>query len=290
MQVLLLGKSGFVGQNLFERLSVAGGFEFAAPGRSELDVMDERSVFERLRNGSYDVVLNCLDAHGAADAGYAEARLRMYHNLANHADLFGKMIYFGSGAEYGRQLPVANVREEDFGRVVPGDSYGFALYQMSLHAMASENIYNLRLFGIFGPHEIWQRRFISNIICRGLLGAPLVMRQDRLMDYLYTADLAKMVHWMMTSEPAHHDYNATSGRAISLYDLAKEIMRQLGIEDEELYCAWEGMGAEYTSSNGRISREMGGFSAISIRESIADLIRYYRSNIGMIDYSELLLS
>lgn len=150
MKLLLLGKTGFVGRNLFEYLARLDGFEIDAPGHSELDVLDEASVFARLRQGSYDAVLNCLDRHAVADASYAEERLRMFHNLAHHRDLYGKMIYFGSGAEYGRQLPLESVRECDFGRVIPSDSYGFALYQMSEFSLMSENIYNLRLFGIFG--------------------------------------------------------------------------------------------------------------------------------------------
>ena len=289
-KVLLLGASGFVGRNMLERFQADEAFGIHAPGHAELDALDERSVFAALRAGGYDVVLNCLDGNGPADAAYAERRLRMYHNLARHADLFGKMVYFGSGAEYGRQLPVVDVGEGDFGRVVPTDSYGFALYQMSLHAMASDNIYNLRLFGIFGPHELWRRRFISNFACRALLDAPFVMRQDRAMDYLHTDDLSEMVRWAMTAQPRHHDYNATSGKAVTLKELAREVMRQTGTEARELYCALEGLADEYTSDNSRILSEMDGFAPMPIEVSVARLIGYYRQHIGEIDRGELLLS
>ncbi len=290
MRVLLLGRSGFVGRNLYECLADTSDMELVAPGHCELDALDEGAVYNTLKSGEFDVVLNCLDVHLETDPQYAEYRLRMYHNLANHSDLYGKMIYFGSGAEYGRQHPVENVSEGDFGRVVPDDSHGFALYQMSLHAMSSDNIYNLRLFGIFGPYENWRRRFISNLICRGLFGVPLIMHQNRIMDYLHTDDLARMVSWAIRSTPKYHDYNATSGVSVELVDIATGIMERIGISDELLFCASDGFGNEYTSSNDRIKAEMGGFTPMRMHESIEKMIKYYRANISEIDYSELLLS
>ena len=42
------------------------------------------------------------------------------------------------------------------------------------------NIYNLRVFGIFGKYEDHTRRFISNNICRVLCGLDISMNKNML--------------------------------------------------------------------------------------------------------------
>lgn len=287
MKILLLGKTGFVGRNLHEWLACSEDYDIDAPSHGELDVLDEGAVFSLLREGSYDAVLNCLDRHAVADASYAEERLRMFHNLAHHRDLYGKMIYFGSGAEYGRQLPLESVCEKDFGRVIPSDSYGFALYQMAEFSLMSENIYDLRLFGIFGKYELWDRRFISNCICKALCGYPLTMRQDRVMDYLDVADLCEMVEWVLRGNPEQHAYNATSGKRYSLSELAHAVLEVTGA-DVQILIAKEGFSPEYTSNNGLIAHEMGEFELTPMARSIEKLVAFYRDRIGNIDRERLL--
>ena len=287
MKILLLGKTGFVGRNLFEHFESISGFDVNAPTHGELDVLDEGAVFTRLRDGSYDVVLNCLDRHAVADASYAEERLRMFHNLAHHRDLYGKMVYFGSGAEYGRQVPLESVCEDDFGRIIPSDSYGFALYQMAEYSLMSENIYDLRLFGIFGKYELWDRRFISNCICKALCGFPLTIRQDRVMDYLDVADLCAMVNWVLQEKPEHHAYNATSGRRYTLSKLADEVLNQIGT-NLPVFIARDGLSPEYTSRNELIARDMGGFEPTPMAKSIEDLTTFYRDCAEHIDRERLL--
>jgi GDP-L-fucose synthase len=289
-KVLLLGRTGFVGRNLFEHLSQDCKLSIDAPSHSELDALSEADVFARLTSGRYDVVLNCLDWHALANAEYAEKRLRMYHNFAHHADLFGKMIYFGSGAEYGRQLPLVNVSESDFGRVIPADSYGFALFQMSLHALQSDNIYNYRLFGIFGPYERWQTRFISNCVCKALFGYPLTIRQDRRMDYLMTDDLCKFVDKAICSQLQHHAYNATSGKTYLLSDLAN-IVRHQSCRELPLFVAKDGLADEYTANNELLISEMDGHSVEPIEpmeRSISKLFAYYQHIIDHIEPEKLL--
>lgn len=287
-RILLLGARGFVGSNLRTRLGRRPDYAIHAPSHDELDALDEAAIVSVLRETSYDVVLNCLDRHAATDSAYAEQRLRMYFNLAAHSDLFGKMIWFGSGAEYGRQLPVCSVSEGDFGRCVPADSYGFALYQMSLHTLSSLNIYNLRLFGIFGEQEDWSRRFISNCICKALYGYPLTLRQDRIMDYLDVADLALLVERMIDGEPQGHTYNATSGRPVSLATIAQTVLERTQREDLPIFVARGGLSPEYTSINRAISDELGGFMPRPLVESVDRLILYYKEHLDEIDRERLL--
>lgn len=284
-QILLLGSSGFVGKNLYEYLENRN-YSIDSPRHCELDVLSEIDVLKYLRKKKYDVVINALDRNGKEN-NYFENRLRMFQNLAIHSDLYGKMIYFGSGAEYGRELPVCSIEENEINRVIPSDTYGFCLQQMNDYARKSENIYNFRLFGIFGKYELWNQRFISNAICKAISGYPITIRQDRYMDYLYIDDLCKIVEWAINNKPKFHDYNAVSGKKYSLYELAETVQKVMHT-DVPIYMAKDGYFNEYTASNKRLLSEMCDFEIENIELSIKKLSEWYIENKSLIIKEKLL--
>ena len=285
MKILVLGSTGFIGKNIFEYLK-SRGYDVYAPNHSKIDALDEKSVLEVFDKVHYDIVLNALDRNGN-DKNYFENRLRMFQILAMHNDLYGKMIYFGSGAEYGRELPIHNIEESEIDRVIPKDTYGFCLQQMNNYARKSENIYNFRLFGIFGKYELWNQRFISNAICKAMNGYPITIRQDRYMDYLYIDDLCKIVEWAINNTPKFHDYNAVSGKVYSLYELA-ETVNHVMHTDVPIYVAKDGYFAEYTANNNRILNEITDFEIENIEVSIDKLAKWYMNNKEKIDREKLL--
>ena len=283
MNILILGSTGFIGKNILEYL-IERGYNVYAPNHKLMDVLDEKGVIDVLKNGQYDVVINALDRNGKENS-YFENRLRMFQNLAIHSDLYGKMIYFGSGAEYGRELPVCTIEENQINRVIPSDTY--CLQQMNDYARKSENIYNFRLFGIFGKYELWNQRFISNAICKAMNGYPITIRQDRYMDYLYIDDLCKIVEWAINNTPKFHDYNAVSGKVYSLYELA-ETVNHVMHTDVPIYVAKDGYFAEYTANNNRILNEITDFEIENIEVSIDKLAKWYMNNKEKIDREKLL--
>ena len=52
----------------------------------------------------------------------------MFFNLIRNSGLFGKMVYFGSGAEYDNRYYQPRMPEGYFDTHVPADSYGFSKY------------------------------------------------------------------------------------------------------------------------------------------------------------------
>jgi GDP-L-fucose synthase len=283
-KILLLGSTGFIGKNLFEHFN--NSYIVHTPTRKELDLLNEKDVFDYLSNESFDVVLNATDIR-EEDNNYFEHRLRMFMNLARCNSLYGKMIHFGSGAEYARELPIVNITEEEFDRKLPEDMYGLCLHQMSKEIIRSDNIYNFRLFGIYGKYEIWQRRFISNSICKVLNGYPITIRQNTIFYYLYIDDLCKIVDWAICNQLQYHDYNAVSGKKYELLELAN-IINTLSDNAVPILIAKEGMGKEYSASNRRLCTEMKSFEPERVEVSIAKLLNWYKRNINLIDRSNLL--
>ncbi len=283
MKILILGSAGFIGKNIQEYFE--DKYEIVAPSHQELDVLDENAIFQCLSKGNFDIVINALDVRdGSID--YFEKRLRMFTNLATHHNLYGKMLYFGSGAEYGKQKDIVQVSEDDLGQVIPSDTYGLCMYTMQQLASQLPNVYNFRLFGIFGKYEIWQRRFISNAICKAIYGFPITIRQNTKFDYLFIDDLCKMVAYFIENKMKYQNYNATSGRIYELYELAQIVKETVGL-DYPIFVAKDGYGLEYTSNNDRIVKEIR-LDIEEIMHSINQLTEWYQNRRKQICLGQLL--
>lgn len=284
MNILILGASGFIGRNLLEYLK--NDYNVISPMHKELDILDETKLSCFLQKGNFDIVINALD-YSIKNNDFFENRLRMFCNLQKYSDLYGKMIYFGSGAEFDRTEPLVNVSEDNFDKIIPIDTYGFCLHQMSKYTLHSNNIYNFRLFGIFGKYELWKSRFISNIICQGLYGLPICINQNRVMDYLYIDDLCKIVHWAINTKPKHHIYNTTSGNRYELKELAYLVNSKLD-QKVPINIINDGLQNEYTACNQLLMSEMSNFSIEPIEKSVDKLIEWYRDNLHLIDKKSLI--
>lgn len=280
------GPHGFVGRNLAPALR--GRYEVFTPSSRELDLCD------------YDATARYLEAHriGAVVHGALQSLLhtgpedvmlhdlQMFCNLEKLSGQLERVLYFGSGAEFDRRLPVEDIREEDLGRSVPADYYGLEKYLMALRARESRNIYNLRLFGIFGKYEHWQSKFISNLCCKAMYGLPLSIRQNCMFDYLYVEDLPPIVIWFLEHTPEFHDYNVCTGRPVSLREIA-DVVQEVSGKTLPVPVAKAGWNLPYTASCGRLEAEMGPLELHSLKEAVAELYACYQAHREEIPYDEL---
>ena len=142
MRILITGGSGFIGRNLVEQLG--GRYDVWAPSSADLDLLSEQQVREYLNGHGFDVVVHTATTRSnrrlAAPPDLLDRNCRMFFNLVRNQKRFGKMIHFGSGAEYDRfQLP-ARVREDYFDTRVPGDACGFSKYICAQHIEHSDGV------------------------------------------------------------------------------------------------------------------------------------------------------
>ena len=162
-RILLTGGSGFIGRNLTEALN--GEYEIHAPSHKELELLDETAVCDYIRQNQIDGVIHAAVHVPMVNGGEHELAndLRMFLNLTKNSGIVEKILYFGSGAEYDKRFHIRMAKEEEIGKHIPETDYGLAKYTMNEIARNSDNIYNLRLFGIFGKYELFYIKFLSNL-------------------------------------------------------------------------------------------------------------------------------
>lgn len=283
--ILLTGGSGFIGKNILESY-LAEKYQIEAPSSKELNLSDEKSVAQYFFSHHPEIVL-----HSAVKPGHRNAKdlndlfltnTRMFFNLERYSEQYEKMLVMGSGAIYDNRNYHPKMKEEDWRNNVPIDSHGFCKYVCEKVIEPSRNIYDLRIFGIFGKYEDYAIRFISNAICKTLFDLPITIKQNRKFDYLYVNDLMPILDWFISATPVHKSYNVTPDHAISLLDLALIVRNISGKFDLPIQIAQGGMGLEYSGDNSRLKNEYD-LRLTSLEVAIRELYSWYENRICQLD-------
>lgn len=292
-KILIIGANGFVGRNLKEFLSKEKNiYEIYAPSTKEFDVSDDWIVKDILTENYYDVIIHAAVYNPRVDiiknaSKELDKNLRMFFNFERYQDLYGKMIYFGSGAEFDKRGDIIMVDENNIGNGIPNTDYGFYKYIINKSIMNSKNIYNFRIFGLFGKYEDWRKTFISGACCKALKNLPITIRQNVLFDYLYVEDFCKIIKWFIDHKIKYKSYNISSGKRIDLLTIAN-IVKSVSCKDIPIYICKEEFGNEYSANNNRILEEMGEFNFTSVKDAINDLYNWYKNHEKDIDIYPLL--
>jgi GDP-L-fucose synthase len=277
--VLITGASGYIGKNLVEQLS--DKYILYTPSHNELDLLDTHAVAKYLQEHPVDILIHAALLGGSRKEEYVrgmvDTNLRIFFNIIRCKQYFKKMIFFGSGAEYDKQFPIINVKEEDFDKRVPADEYGFYKYVCAKYIAAADNITCLRIFGLYGKYEDYKLRFISNAICRNLLGLPITIAKDVYFDYLYINDFVKIVDYFINNNGKHKFYNIGTGKPINLVSIAKKI-NEITDTKTAITVNSKELNNEYSCDNSRLLSEMQGFIFTDFDSSLKELFTWYKDN------------
>jgi GDP-L-fucose synthase len=291
-KVLIIGGSGFIGKNVYEYLSnKSSKYDIYIPSSKELDVTDELAVNEYLKQKYFDVIIHSA-VHNPVVKNKDKSKmleyiLRMFYNFEKNQKLYGKMLYFGSGADFDKRYEIENASEDDLGKSIPIDDYGFAKYIIAQSIAKSENIINLRLFGIYGKYEYWPLKFISLSCCKAIKGIPISIRKNVYFDFLFIDDFCKIVEWFINNKPIYKDYNVTTGNKIDLLTIAQKIVKKSG-KELPVYICKNGLDKEYSSDNQRLLKEIGNFEFTNVDIAIKNLYDWYCKHEDTIDLYSLL--
>ena len=310
--ILIIGKNGFVGRNLYEYFGKRE-YSVSCVSSLELNLLHEKDVADYFSRNYYDIVIDTAIYNPRVGSGKDSTKeleydLLMFHNLAKCHKMYGRLIYFGSGAEYDKRYPICSVSEESLiggsesvldkaeqcqcSGQIPVTQYGLAKYivgqEIEARIYGADNIYNLRIFGLFGKYENWKTTFISGACCKAVKNLPITIRQNVYFDYLYINDFCKILEsFININAPRYHTYNITSGRRVSLIEIA-DMVKAVSGKDIPIYACKEGLANEYTASNHRLIDEIGGYKFEDMEDSVKDLYQWYESKSDDIDILSLL--
>lgn len=210
MNILITGANGYIGKSLYNAFKQT--YKVNAITRTEYDLTDHTYLRRLFRGDYYDVVLHCAVSGGdrlqTDNWEVMDANLRMYYNLLDYKASYGKLIHFGSGAElHASETP-----------------YGLSKKVIANSISEIANFYNIRIFGLFDENEM-DTRFIKSNIKRYINKEPMIIHQNKHMDFFYMKDLISLVQHHINSETSTliKESNCSYVKSYSLLDIAHMI-------------------------------------------------------------------
>lgn len=257
MKILIIAKNSFLAKQIKDYF-LNSEYDLYFSSREDFDLTSAEQTRNFFNVRHYDVVVNCAINGGIR--GKEDTlqdflnNIQMFKNLVDNRDGFGKLINFGSGAEFDRSLDIDSCSEEQIFTRSPKDYYGLSKNIITRIIYKYDKFFNIRIFGCFGKHEK-ESRFLKTNIKNALSNEPLNVHQDRFMDYISADDLCKILKFYFDNniELLPKDLNAVYKKKYTLKQLAKMVKFHLNSESEILI-QQEGLANSYTGSSERLSK------------------------------------
>jgi len=283
-KILITGSTGFIGKNIVHYLK--DRYTLITPSHKDLDLLSQVDVETFFLNNEIDCVIHCANFGGTRKSSRGgetiEKNLRMFFNLVENQDHYNKLIHLGSGAEYNKNNYLRQVSENEIGKSIPIDEYGFSKYLISKYIEKSEKACCLRLFGIFGKYEDYEYKFISNAVVKNLFHLPITIKQNVNFSWLYIDDFLNVLDYFLIQNPTFSSYNVIPYETMDLVSIA-EMINSLSGYEFDIVVENEGFNLEYSGSNNRLANEMKNLNFTSMESALKDLIKYYKSILSTIN-------
>ena len=235
MKVLVAGSKSFLGQNLRRYYPDHSTFTVKYVSREECDLSVSAELLSIVKSYKPDLLI-----HTAVSLTSVDNNLKMYMALEKASSYCGRVVMIGSGAEYGHQRYIPSMPESFFDPLSApenGHPYHLSKYLISrIHQSCPQNIYNFRVFGLYGPYEDYQRRLISSNILSYLRHGKMTVSANHAFDYLYVDDLIAAITAFADSPhtPKASTYNVCTGRADRFLDILSQVVKVLGGSTESI--------------------------------------------------------
>ncbi len=246
MRILVLGKSGMLGQELMKVFTHDDVIGF---DRSELDITDQEEVFEKFMTIAPDVVIN---ATGFTQVDLAEEEEEIAELVNGYAVgilakasretgatfvHFSTDYVFGGDKENGYDETDALQPLNAYGR---SKALGEQLLVEEMELLRDEKdqegfYFLIRTSWLWGKHG---KNFVDTMLALGQQKKELKVVNDQHGKPTFAADLAQQVKWLVNSrEYPSGIYHITNEGATTWYDFAKEIFRQAGLKVKVTPCS-----------------------------------------------------
>ena len=184
-KILITGANGYIGKTLVNAFK--DKYDVTAISRKDFDLTNSKLTIEFFEGKYFDVVLHCAISGGSRlkkDCwDVVDNNLSMYYNLKQCKSNFGKLINFGSGAEYHAS----------------DTPYGMSKKIISESVINTENFFNVIVYAVFDENEL-DTRFIKSNIKRHINKEPMLIYEHKKMSFFYMKDFITLVEHMTITD------------------------------------------------------------------------------------------
>jgi nucleoside-diphosphate-sugar epimerase len=229
MRILITGGNGYIAKSLYNAFK--DKYNVTCITRQDFDLTDLFDTHQYLSDKYFDIVLHCAVSGGSRLKPDTwedmDNNLKMYYNLLNCKNRFGALIHFGSGAEIN----------------APESPYGLSKRVIANSISKMPNFYNIKIFGVFDENEL-DTRFIKGNIKRYINKEPIIIHQDKFMDFFYMKDLISLVDYYITNDNVPKQIDCSY---IGLYKLSEiaSIINDLDDYKVDIQIEKEGIALSY---------------------------------------------
>jgi UDP-glucose 4-epimerase len=230
--VLITGGNGYIAKSLCAELNNL--YDVTLVTRLDFDLTNYAQTSRWFADKHFDVVIHTAVAGGtrlvADDSSVLNNNLSMYYNLVSLEDRFDRFITFGSGAEL----------------TMPWEPYGFSKRIIAESMKKREKYYNLRIRAVFDENEL-DTRFIKGNLLRYINHEPMIIHQNKYMDFFYMEDLVSLVRYYIKAVDPIQEIDCCYNYSLTLLEIANYI-NNLDDHKVDIKIQSEGMGDAYAGN------------------------------------------
>ena len=242
LKVLITGCNGYIARNLAESLT---SYDLTLTNRENLNLLDHSQVKNFFADKYFDVVIHTATSGGSrlkedgTEVFYENCL--MHQNILENSQFFDKYISFGSGAELDRRYDIDH--SVDIKSSFPIDPYGMSKNFILKSGLLYPSFHNIRIFNVFNEDELSTRMIKANII-NYINKKPIVIHQDKWMDFFYLNDLCKVLKFVIDSNSPQKIINCSYKEKYKLSTIA-EIINQLSSYKVDILIESNSFGLNY---------------------------------------------
>ena len=186
MKILITGGNGYIAKGIYNNLKSIHDITLIT--RKDCELTNFHSVNSFFHDKYFDAIIHCAVDGGSRlkedNINVLDNNLKMYYNLLDQRDHYGKFIHFGSGAQF---------------RSEPGP-YGVSKSIIAESMINKDQFYNIIIYGLFDENEL-DTRFIKANIKRYISNEPIIIHNNKNMTFFYMKDLVMLINYIILENP-----------------------------------------------------------------------------------------
>ena len=230
-KILVIGKNGMLGSELYERLNNNSSYITQATTLEDLDICNKENVLEVVNAFKPDYIINCA-AYTNVDGCESNVELAnnvngsAIKNLAEAANTTNAtLIQISTDYVFNGNLPLEKIYTEDM-ETEPVNAYGVSKLIGENYAKTANKYYILRTAWLYGNGK----NFVRTMLNLSKTHNEINVVSDQFGSPTSTTTLCEIIEKILEKNPEYGIYHTTNEGFISWYDFAKKIFEIKNID------------------------------------------------------------